>query len=141
MPADYPEKLHELVAMFDGLPRQDRIDLLLEFAESLPEVPEHLKQDETSQHAVHECLTPVWVYVEPVDESVAIYVEVGEPAPTIRAVASILIEGCEGAPREQILAIPADLPVKIIGPEMVGQRRLGLGALVKHVQRVVAELG
>jgi cysteine desulfuration protein SufE len=141
MPAvPYPAKLEELVQLFDDLPRQERIDMLLEFANALPEVPEHLKLDEAKRQPVHECLTPTWVYVEPRGESADIYVEVGESAPTIKAVAAVIIEGSQGAPRSEILSIPPELPVRIIGPEMVGQRRFGLAALVNHIKRAVAQV-
>lgn len=141
MPTDvaYPAKLAEIVELFDDLPRQDRIDLLLEFAGELPDVPAQLRGTAAAD-PVHECLTPVTVYTVPAAEGAEIYIEVGEEAPTIKAVASVVIQGCEGATREEILAIPGDLPVRIIGPEMVGQRRFGLAALIQHIKAAVAKM-
>lgn len=142
-PADgaWPAKLAELVALFDDLPRQERIDLLLEFADSLPAVPAELRARAGAGQPVHECLTPVTIYVEPNEGRPRFFIEVGETAPTISAVAAVLQEGCAGATKAEILAIPTDLPVRIIGPEMVGQRRLGLMALLHHLKRAVAEAG
>ena len=134
-----PPALAELLEQFDGLPRQDRIDLLLDFAASLPPVPDRLRGSAAAQ-PVHECLTPVTIYVEADGESAAIWVEVGETAPTIAAVAAVILEGCAGAPRTVIGRLPSDLPLRIIGPEMVGQRRLGLMALVNHLTRAVRRL-
>lgn len=138
--ATCPEQMEALVSLFDGQPRQARIDLLLEFARSLPEVPERLRADPAARQPVHECLTPTWVYVEPDGDSAHIWVEVGESAPTIQAVAAVIIEGCRGLPREQILSLPPDLPIRIIGPEMVGQRRIGLAGLLGQIKRAVAAL-
>lgn len=138
--ATYPARLEELVRQFEELPRQDRIDLLLEYADALPAVPAEIRI-RIDPEPVHECQTPVTVYVEPDGDSARIYVEVGEAAPTIAAVASILIEGCAGAPRAEILAVPNTLPVRMIGPEMVGQRRIGLAALIDHVKRAVSRMG
>jgi cysteine desulfuration protein SufE len=138
--ADYPQKLEESIGLFDGLTREERMELLLEFADRLPEVPQRLRDDTSQRRPVHECMTPTWIYVEPDGESARIYVEVAEEAPSIRAVATLIIEGCQGAPREQILAVPVDLAVQIFGPEMVGQRRYGLAGLVGNIKRAVAAL-
>lgn len=135
----YPP-LETLVAQFDGLPRQDRIDLLIEYAQALPPVPEELLANR-DEHQVHECLTPVWVWVRRGADGLELFVEVHEAAPTIKAVAAVLIEGLRGADAAAILAVPEDLPVRIIGPEMVGQRRIGLAALIRHIKRKVVELG
>lgn len=134
-----PAALEELVSQFDGLPRQDRIDLLVEYADSLPPVPEELLAAR-DENQVHECMTPVWVWVRTGDDGPELYVDVHETAPTIKAVAAVLIEGCRGATPAEILAIPPDLPVRIIGPDMVGQRRYGLAALIRTIQRKVREL-
>jgi cysteine desulfuration protein SufE len=139
--ADYPHKLKELIRLFDGLTRQERMELLLEFADRLPEVPQRLGQDTSQRQPVHECMTPTWIYVEPEGESARIYVEVAEEAPSIRAVATLIIEGCQGAPREQILAVSVDLAVQVFGPEMVGQRRYGLAGLISSIKQAVAALG
>ncbi len=34
-------------------------------------------------------------------------------------------------------SIPADRPIRLIGPEMVGQRRHGLMSLVERIKRAV----
>lgn len=136
----WPVKLEELVTQFEGLPRRDRIDLLLEFAAALPPVPADVRAHEAAAQEVHECLTPVMLFVLPDGDSARIYVEVGAEAPTVNAVSAVLIEGCAGAPREQIAKVPSDLPVRIIGPDMVGQRRIGLAGLVNRIKRAVAEL-
>ncbi len=135
----YPAALEELVAQFEGLLRQDRIDLLVEYANSLPPVPPELLATRDANQ-VHECMTPVWVWAQPGEPGPRIHVEVNETAPTIKAVAAVLIEGCAGATPAQILAIPEDLPVRIIGPDMVGQRRFGLAALIRHIKRKVGAL-
>ncbi len=139
--ADYPHKLQQSIGLFDGLTREERMELLLEFADRLPEVPPRLRQDETQRRPVHECLTPTWIYVEPDGESARIYVEVGEEAPSIRAMATLIIEGCQGTPRAQILAVPVDLAVQIFGPELVGQRRYGLAGLISSIKQAVRGLG
>jgi cysteine desulfuration protein SufE len=138
---NHPPKLDELTALFDGLGRQERMEMLLDFADRLPEVPERLRKEESQRHPVHECLTPTWVYVEPDGDGARIFVEVSEEAPSIRAIAALIIEASQGATREQIAAIPVDLAVRIFGPEMVGQRRYGLAGMVGQIKRAVSELG
>lgn len=136
----YPAKLEDLIELFDGLTREERMEMLLEFSDRLPEVPARLRHDESKRQPVHECMTPTWVYVEPEGESARIYVEVAEEAPSIRAMATLIIEGCHGASRAQILAVPVDLAVRVFGPEMVGQRRYGLAGLVSSIKRAIAAL-
>ncbi|MCC7495098.1 MAG: SufE family protein [Fimbriimonadaceae bacterium] len=139
-PAGWPARLEELTAQFDDLPRSERIELLLEYAAALPPVPPDLLASGPGE-VVSECLSPVQLWVGPAPGSAVLGIAVGETAPTIAAVAAVLIEGCADAPRAELLAIPPELPLRIIGPEMVGQRRLGLAALVQRIQRRVQQLG
>lgn len=136
----YPARLEEILEEFDGLTRPERMEMLIDYSDRLPEVPERLKQEKDPDHQVHECRTPTWVYVEPSGESANIYVEVEESAPTIRAIADIIIEGSKNAPRRQILAIPDDIPVRVLTPEIGMQRIYGLSGLINNIKREVARI-
>lgn len=124
--ANYPPLLAELVATCDGLDRQGRIELLSDYARRLPPVPEAIRARRELAHWVTECRAQVTFYLTRDGDQVQLWIEMVEMAPVVAAVAAILIEGCTGATPAQIAAIPTDLPVRIIGPEMVGQRRYGL---------------
>ncbi len=135
---DYPPQLDAIVTDFKTLDRNDRIQLLLDYAARLPEVPDRLRNRPDLAHGVPECRAQLTFYVEVDGDGIQLWIEMVEQASVVAAVATILIEGCAGAPREQLLAIPSDLPIRVIGPEMVGQRRYGLMMLVERIKRAVA---
>lgn len=133
-------QLEELLASFDGLDRQARLELLAEYAASLAPVPAQLRADDPRWQSVRECLTPTQVLVEAVADSARIWVNAPEHAAVVRAVAAVVIEGCRGAPREALLQLPPDLASRIVGLELLGRRRVGLAALVSCIKDAVHRL-
>ena len=59
-----PTALDAIVADLKGSDRQERIDLLLDFAKSLPPLPERLVAHKDASHRVEECQSPVYLFVE-----------------------------------------------------------------------------
>ena len=69
-------KLEELKQEFDELDVRDRLETLLEFSDELPDLPEiYRAQRDAGENRVHECQTPVYMWVEVVDGQVEIFGE------------------------------------------------------------------
>jgi cysteine desulfuration protein SufE len=134
-------ELQEIVDDFALSPREMRLQMLLDYADQLPALPEHLADAPDRLQRVHECQTPFFVAVEPDDEGgYALHFDAPPEAPTTRGYAGILSEGLSGATAEEILATPADFFTGMGLQELISPLRLrGMGAILAHVKRQVAE--
>src|SRR5947207_4341143 len=99
------KKLEAIVAELSQADRQERIDLLLDFARSLPPLPERLAAHKDASHRVEECQSPVYLFVEFNGENVSLHADAPIEAPTVRGFVSLLLEGLDGATVEEILQV------------------------------------
>ncbi len=83
-------KLDEIVTELSQCDRQERIDLLLDFAKSLPPLPDRLAAHKDAAHRVEECQSPVYLFVELDGERVSLYADAPIEAPTVRGFVSLL---------------------------------------------------
>jgi cysteine desulfuration protein SufE len=132
-------KLDEIIQEFDGLDFRERLELLLDFAENLAELPEAYRaQRDAGLHRVVECQTPVFLWVELNDRRVQIHAEVAPEAPTVKGFMALLVEAFHDAPAEQVLAAPADILNRMGLAQALGMTRLrGLNAIVHRVKSEV----
>ena len=138
---DVPAALAAIRDDFLALDQRERLQLLLEFSNSLPELPERYAEHPDLLERVEECQSPVFIFVE-VDEAEIVHVFVTAPreAPTTRGFASILAEGLKGLTVAEVLAVPADYPLTIGLTEAVSPLRIrGMMALLGRIQRQVRE--
>lgn len=139
--SELPAALAEIREDFLALEQRERLQLLLEFANSLPGLPERYADHPDLLERVEECQSPVFIFVE-VDESSVVHVFVTAPreAPTTRGFASILAEGLKDLTVDEVLAVPADYPLTIGLTEAVSPLRIrGMMALLGRIQRQVRE--
>ena len=104
-----PAALDAIVAELSESDRQERIDLLIDFAKNLPPLPDRLAALKDASHRVEECQSPVYLFVEMVGDRVALYADAPIEAPTVRGFVSLLLEGLNGATVEEVLKVPDDL--------------------------------
>jgi cysteine desulfuration protein SufE len=131
--------LDEIVAELADADRQERIELLIDFAKKLPPLPERLLAHKDASHRVEECQSPVYLFVELADDRVSLHADAPIEAPTVRGFVSLLIEGLDGAKPEEILAVPGDLIDRIGLPEILGMLRVrGLSGLLARLKTEVA---
>ena len=138
---DLPELLAEIRDDFLGLPVRERLTLLLEFANELPELPPRYSDHPDLFERVEECQSPVFIFAE-VDEVqiVHLYAIAPKEAPTTRGFASIIVQGLAGLTVEQVLAVPEDYPLTIGLTEAVSPLRIrGMTALLARAKRQVRE--
>jgi cysteine desulfuration protein SufE len=142
-----PESLAEIARDFADLSAPERLQLLLEFSEGLPELPERYADATDSMEQVHECQTPLFLLVE-VDESsaaepgqrtVSLYFSAPPEAPTTRGFAGILHEGLDGLSVNEVLAVPEDAPYRFSLGEAVSPLRLrGMVGMLSRIKRQTA---
>src|SRR3954449_8377750 len=131
-------KMAEIITELSQADRQDRIDLLLDFAKSLPPLPERLAAHKDATHRVEECQSPVYLFVELEGDRVSLHADAPIEAPTVRGFVAILVEGLDGATVEEVLQVPRDLVEQIGLPEILGMLRVrGLHGVLNRVKAEV----
>lgn len=136
-----PSALADIRDEFLALDQPDRLTLLLEFANELPELPERYRDHPDLLERVVECQSPVYMFVEIDDDRVVhLYVTAPRESPTTRGFASILAQGLEGLTDTEVLAVPEDYPNTIGLTAAVSPLRLrGMAALLGRTKRQVRE--
>lgn len=132
-----PARLREIVEDFQIIRGREKLEYLLEFAESLPPLPERLQGKREELEQVHECMTPVFVFVENDGGRLRYHFEVPPESPTVRGYAEIVRNGTEGLTPEEVLAIPDDFYLQMgMNDVLSGQRLNGLGAILAYVKQL-----
>ncbi|MTE24075.1 SufE family protein [Microbacterium sp. ZXX196] len=138
-PPAVPRALAELRDELLALEEPDRLALLVEIGEELPEVPARIRESPAALERVSECQSPVFIAVE-ADGAGAVVLHAVAPAsaPTTRGFASLLAQGVAGASPAEVLAIPADFPRTLGLDRAVSPLRIaGMTGLLARTQRQV----
>jgi cysteine desulfuration protein SufE len=132
--------LDELGNDFAELDVRDRLTLLLEIADELPELPERYRDHPDLLERVEECQSPVYLFVEVNHGVVNIYLTAPEEAPTTRGFASILHQLLDGHTASDVLEAPEDIPDRLHLKEAVSLLRInGLRGILNRIKRQVRE--
>ena len=137
-------RLQEIADDFTSMEDKDRLQLLLEFSQELPALPERYAAHRDRMEPVPECQTPLFlaVEVEP-DEAgglVRLFFDAPAEAPTTRGFASILHAGLDGLGADEVLATPAEFSGQLGLADLVSPLRLrGLAAMLARIKRQVRE--
>ena len=131
-----PSKLDELAAELREADKTERTELLIDLARTLPAIPGRFESLRDAAHRVHECLSPVFLFVEiGPDGKVALYADAPLEAPTVRGFVSLLVEGLDGSTVEEILTAPDDLVERTGIHELIGmQRAVGLPRILRRLK-------
>jgi cysteine desulfuration protein SufE len=128
-------ELETILAELKDADRQERIDLLLDFAKSLPPLPERLAAHKDATHRVEECQSPVYLFAEIEGGHVSLHADAPIEAPTVRGFVAILMEGLNGATVEEILQVPGDLVDRSGLGEILGMLRVrGLSGVMRRLK-------
>ena len=135
------EKLQEAVENFQMLDPQLRLEMLLDYANALPPLPDHLHaQRDAGLGRVVECQSPVYLFTTVDDNTVRLFADVPEQAPTARGFVSLLVDALDGAPPADVAAVPDDLLRQLGIAQTLGMtRQRGLGAVLHRIKHAVAE--
>jgi cysteine desulfuration protein SufE len=132
--------LESLIPRFKAADRQTRLETLLDYSKKLPPLPARLEAErELGHNRVHECQTPVFLWVEVDDGKVHIHADVPRESPTVRGFISLLARSLDGQPTEAVTRIPNDLLDQLGLSETLGMTRTqGLTAILHRIKRSVA---
>ena len=132
--------LDTLIPRFQAADRATRLETLLDYSNKLPPLPEKYQHERGAEYArVHECQTPVYVWVDVTDGHVHIYADAPRESPTVRGFLSLLARGLDGASPAAVAAVPDDLLDQLRLSEALGMTRTqGLTAILQRVKRSVA---
>lgn len=147
-----PEELQQLIAEFREATPRERLEMMLEFSDDLPDLPERLHAQRDAMEQIHECQSPVFLHTEidgrvdgdPESGGVMFYLDIPREAPTVRGYAGILAEGLNGATPAAVLSTPEDVYTLLgLGEAITPQRLRGLHALMvymkRQIQRIIVE--
>lgn len=134
-------KLDAIIQELGDADRQERIELLIDFAKNLALLPDRLEKLKDAEHRVEECQSPVFLFVETDGKTVEIHADAPIEAPTVRGFVAILVEGLNGATVEEVLSVPSDLIEQIGLPEILGMLRVrGLGGVLGRLKKEVTRV-
>jgi cysteine desulfuration protein SufE len=134
-------RLQEIADDFNSVPDKDRLQLLLEFSQDLPPLPERYAAHRDRMEPVPECQTPLFLAVElEPDETVRLFFDAPAEAPTTRGFAAILHAGLDGLDADEVLATPAEFSGQLGLADLVSPLRLrGMAAMLARIKRQVRE--
>ncbi len=134
-----PQVLQEIIEDFQDMHEQERLELLLEFSDNLPEPPERYAGHEDQMEQVTECQTPLFLALEysaSDDPDVTLIISAPPEAPTTRGFAGVLVEGLSGQPASVILGVPDDMPDRLgLTRALTPLRLRGMSALLGRIKR------
>jgi cysteine desulfuration protein SufE len=136
-------RLQEIADDFIAVPDQDRLQLLLEFAQDLPPLPERYAEHRDRMEPVPECQTPLFLAVELDDDGkVRLFFDAPPEAPTTRGFAGILHAGLDGLTAAEILQTPGEFSTQFGLQDLVSPLRLrGMAAMLARIKRQLRTSG
>jgi cysteine desulfuration protein SufE len=136
-----PGQFAQIREDFLALEVRERLQLLLEFSNELPELPERYRDHPDLFERVEECQSPVFIFVEIDDDKlVHMYATAPKEAPTTRGFASIISQGLDGLTVDEVFAVPDDFPQSIGLTEAVSPLRIrGMSGLLSRAKRQIRE--
>lgn len=133
-----PSQLAEIRDDFLGLELRDRLQLLLEFANELPELPARYRDHPDLFERVEECQSPVFIFIEVENDIVHMYATAPPEAPTTRGFASILAQGLSGLSSKEVLELSDDYPQSLGLAKAVSPLRLrGMTGMLARAKRQI----
>jgi len=134
-------RLQEIVDDFNAVSGKDRLQLLLEFSQELPALPERYAEDPGLLEPVPECQSPLFLAVEvDQDATVHLFFQAPPEAPTTRGFAGILHAGLDGLDADEVLATPPEFSSQLGLSDLVSPLRLrGMAAMLARIKRQIRE--
>ena len=134
-----PPSIDRILRRFATLSPDLTRQALVQYANRLPPLPEHLRALDPEQHRVHECMTPVSLFPEVVDGKMYFHADLPRESATLRALLAMLFEALNGQPPEVTLAIPPDFVRRVMGGLGLQVREAGLVAMVERLKRAARQ--
>lgn len=135
-----PESFAEIADDFHALGGKDRLQLLLEFSQSLPPLPERYTDHPELLEPVPECQSPIFLVTEVDgagrDATARLFFSAPPEAPTTRGFAAILAEALDGRSVGEVLDTPEVVTGQLGLAEVVSPLRLnGMAGMLARIKR------
>ncbi len=132
-------KLNELIADFDELDDEDKLELLIEMSDELPTTSDgRCAGPDAESCRVQECQTAVYLWVDVIDGRIHLEADVPKKSPTVRGLVALVVQGLNGATTEEVAALPDDLIGHIGLQRALGmQRQQGFRGVIARIKREV----
>lgn len=136
-----PKNLQELVDDIASMSREEKLETLIAYAESFPTLPERFKEQRDKMESVPECMTPVFIIAEKDSNGgIIFHLDIPRESPTVRGLASILMNGLNGCSLEEIISVPADFYHPMNLQEAVSQQRInGFIGVLAHMKQAAVK--
>ncbi len=130
----------EVIDNFTLIPESERLNMLLEYSEALPEPPtEHAGFD---FERVEECQSPVYLAVELDQNNVVLHFDAPREAPTTRGFASVLHSALNGKTVQEVLGFDENFPDQLGIAHLISPLRMrGIRGMIARIKRLTRELG
>ena len=135
------ETADQLIKDFEILRDSERLDLLLEFSDALPELPQRYADHPELLERVEECQSPIFLLVEIDDQGLTrLFFSAPAESPTTRGFASLLFSVIDGLPVEEAMEFDLDFPFKLSLSSAVSLLRLrGMLGILTRIKRQLRE--
>jgi cysteine desulfuration protein SufE len=135
------ESARLVVEDFTLTPERERLQLLLEFSEALPELDERFGDHPELMERVEECQSPVFIAVDGDANKVNLHFSAPRESPTTRGFASVLSSALNGQSAENILALSDDFPSELGLDKLISPLRVrGMRGMLFRIKRKTREL-
>ncbi|MCZ4325281.1 SufE family protein [Brachybacterium paraconglomeratum] len=139
-----PEGFAEIADDFHALGGKDRLQLLLEFSQGLPELPERYSEHPELLEPVPECQSPIFLATEVEGQgreaTAHLFFSAPPEAPTTRGFAAILAEALDGRSVGEVLGTPDTVTGELGLAEVVSPLRLnGMSGMLARIKRQLSE--
>lgn len=143
-PDALPEGFREIAEDFHALGERDRLQLLLEFSQGLPELPERYADHPELLEPVPECQSPIFLITEVEgtgrEATAHLFFSAPPEAPTTRGFAGILAEALDGRSVGEVLDTPDAVTAELGLAEVVSPLRLrGMSGMLGRIKRQLRE--
>ena len=133
--AQLPPRLQDVVEDFALAEGSEKLELLMQFGQELPALPERLQKHRDQMDPVPECMSPVFAHAEVEDGRMRYFLDVPEEAPTVRGFAAILQRGLDGETPEAVLGVPVTFYEKMGLTGLLSHQRLnGMRAILAKLK-------
>lgn len=132
---------NDIVEEFSLMPDSEKLQLLLEYSEGLPEIPAKYGENPELMERVEECQAPVFIAVEGDESAVELFFSAPREAPTTRGFAAVLHAALNAKTAQEIIDLDDDFPGQLGLEKLISPLRVrGMRGMLFRIKRKTKEL-
>ena len=119
----------------------EKLQLLLEYSEGLPDIPAKYGENPELMERVEECQAPVFIAVEGDESAVELFFSAPREAPTTRGFAAVLHAALNAKTAQEIIDLNDDFPGQLGLEKLISPLRVrGMRGMLFRIKRKTKEL-